>query len=259
MPGDTTNLNNKATAQNTYDAIVIGSGISGGWAAKELTEKGLKVLMLERGKDHQHIKDYKNATKDPWDFEYAGRTTEQQKKDYPVIHRGWAANEAVMDGWTNEIDSPYTEIKPRPVRHMQADRRDCLRVLLAPHRRGPPRRHRENCGRARRFEHRHFLDLPARERRRRSGLARPRHPQGHERTDHLRLGKGRRTSLREESAAHDPRGKLRLTLPAPCDSIFRLLPLPHDHRWSSTTAADGTLRAVHDFPFGQQIVSRRAS
>ena len=112
MPGDTTNLNNKATAQNTYDAIVIGSGISGGWAAKELTEKGLKVLMLERGKDHQHIKDYKSATKDPWDFEYAGKTTEQQRKDYPVIHRGWAANEAVMDGWTNEIDSPYTEIKP---------------------------------------------------------------------------------------------------------------------------------------------------
>ncbi len=112
MPGDTTNLNNKATAQNTYDAIVIGSGISGGWAAKELTEKGLKVLMLERGKDHQHIKDYKNAAKDPWDFEYAGRTTEQQKKDYPVIHRGWAASEAVMDAWTNEIDSPYTEIKP---------------------------------------------------------------------------------------------------------------------------------------------------
>ena len=112
MPNDTTNLNNKAIAQNTYDAIVIGSGISGGWAAKELTEKGLKVLMLERGKDHQHIKDYKNATKDPWDFEYAGRTTEQQRKDYPVIHRGWAANEGVMDAWANEIESPYTEVKP---------------------------------------------------------------------------------------------------------------------------------------------------
>lgn len=112
MPNDTTNLNNRATAQNTYDAIVIGSGISGGWAAKELTEKGLKVLMLERGKDHQHIKDYKNATKDPWDFEYAGRTTEQQRKDYPVIHRGWAANEGVMDAWANEIESPYTEVKP---------------------------------------------------------------------------------------------------------------------------------------------------
>ena len=112
MPNDTTNFNNRATAQNTYDAIVIGSGISGGWAAKELTEKGLKVLMLERGKDHQHIKDYKNAAKDPWDFEYAGRTTEQQRKDYPVIHRGWAANEGVMDAWANEIESPYTEVKP---------------------------------------------------------------------------------------------------------------------------------------------------
>jgi len=54
---DTAYLNTKAAAGNTYDAIVIGSGISGGWAAKELTEKGLKVLLLERGKDHQHIKD----------------------------------------------------------------------------------------------------------------------------------------------------------------------------------------------------------
>jgi choline dehydrogenase-like flavoprotein len=50
------NLNLKATQQNTYDAIVIGSGVSGGWAAKELTEKGLKVLMLERGKNLEHVK-----------------------------------------------------------------------------------------------------------------------------------------------------------------------------------------------------------
>ncbi|MBS1974111.1 MAG: GMC family oxidoreductase, partial [Bacteroidetes bacterium] len=57
MP-DTLNINNKATARNTYDAIVIGSGISGGWAAKELTERGLKVLMLERGRNFEHIKDY---------------------------------------------------------------------------------------------------------------------------------------------------------------------------------------------------------
>jgi len=59
---DTAYLNTKAAAGNTYDAIVIGSGISGGWAAKELTQKGLKVLLLERGKDHQHIKDYKGLT-----------------------------------------------------------------------------------------------------------------------------------------------------------------------------------------------------
>ena len=56
MPGDSLNVNNKAVEKNTYDAIVIGSGISGGWAAKELTEKGLKVLMLERGRNHEHIK-----------------------------------------------------------------------------------------------------------------------------------------------------------------------------------------------------------
>jgi choline dehydrogenase-like flavoprotein len=97
---------------NTYDAIVVGSGISGGWAAKELTEKGLKVLMLERGRNYEHIKDYKTTNKDPWEFDHRGKTTEQQKKDYPVIHRGWAANEAVMDCWVNEKDAPYTEVKP---------------------------------------------------------------------------------------------------------------------------------------------------
>lgn len=112
MPGDTLNINNKAAAQNSYDAIVIGSGISGGWAAKELTEKGLTVLMLERGGAYEHIKDYKTANKDPWEFEHRGRTSENQKKKYPVIHRGWAASEAVMDGWTNEEDCPYTELKP---------------------------------------------------------------------------------------------------------------------------------------------------
>ena len=112
MPADSTNLNNKAKTQNTFDAIVVGSGISGGWAAKELTEKGLKVLMLERGRDYQHIKDYATARKDPWEFEHRGRTTADQKHKYPVIHRGWAANEAVMGSWANEEDCPYTEVKP---------------------------------------------------------------------------------------------------------------------------------------------------
>jgi choline dehydrogenase-like flavoprotein len=98
--------------ENNFDAIVVGSGISGGWAIKELTEKGLKVLLLERGKEHLHVKDYKAAQNNPWDFEHRGRTTEQQKQDYPVIHRGWAAQEQVMDGWANEKDCPYTEVKP---------------------------------------------------------------------------------------------------------------------------------------------------
>jgi choline dehydrogenase-like flavoprotein len=112
MPGDSLQINNRAAAQNTYDAIVIGSGISGGWAAKELTEKGLKVIMLERGRDFEHVTDYKTAGKDPWDFEHRGSTTAEQRKKYPVIHRGWAASEAVMDSWVNEEDAPYTEVKP---------------------------------------------------------------------------------------------------------------------------------------------------
>lgn len=99
-------------AENNYDAIVVGSGISGGWAAKELCEKGLKVLMLERGAEYKHIEDYKTANKDPWEFTHRNSTTEEQRKKYPVIHRGWAANERVMDAWVNEEDCPYTEVKP---------------------------------------------------------------------------------------------------------------------------------------------------
>jgi len=117
MPGDATNINNKAQAQNTYDAIVIGSGISGGWAAKELCEKGLKVLMLERGRPLEHIKDYNTAGKDPWEFEHRGRATLKYKTDNPVISRDWAmyrtaAQEALVDSWVNEKDCPYVQEKP---------------------------------------------------------------------------------------------------------------------------------------------------
>ncbi len=97
---------------NRYDAIVVGSGISGGWAIKELTEKGLKVLLLERGEPHEHIKDYTSATKHRWEAVHRCKTTVQEKKDYPVIHRGWAAHESIMDAWVNEKDCPYTEVKP---------------------------------------------------------------------------------------------------------------------------------------------------
>ncbi len=117
MPVDSSNLNNKAVKQNTYDAIVIGSGISGGWAAKELTEKGLKVLMLERGRNYEHIKDYVTANKDPWEFEHRGAATLKQKTDNPVISRDWAmygtaAQEPLMNLWVNEKESPYVEVKP---------------------------------------------------------------------------------------------------------------------------------------------------
>ena len=98
-------------AENTYDAIVIGSGISGGWAAKELTEKGMKTLMLERGRNVEHVKDYVNANKHPWDFPHRGGRTQQMIEDYPVLKRDYPLNETNLDFWVNEKDCPYTEIK----------------------------------------------------------------------------------------------------------------------------------------------------
>ncbi|MEO7291487.1 MAG: GMC family oxidoreductase [Ginsengibacter sp.] len=96
---------------NIYDAIVIGSGISGGWAAKELTEKGLKTIMLERGKNIEHVKDYVNATKGPWQFPHRGGRTQQMVKDYPVLSRDYTLNEQNLDYWVNEKESPYVEVK----------------------------------------------------------------------------------------------------------------------------------------------------
>lgn len=98
-------------AENTYDAIVIGSGISGGWAAKELTEKGLKTIMLERGRNVEHIKDYVNATKDPWDFPHRGGRTQEMIENYPVLKRDYPLSERNLDFWASDQDSPYTEIK----------------------------------------------------------------------------------------------------------------------------------------------------
>ena len=65
-----------------FDAIVVGTGISGGWAAKELCEKGLKTLVLERGRMVKHIEDYPTMHKDPWDFKYKGQMSREQLKDY---------------------------------------------------------------------------------------------------------------------------------------------------------------------------------
>jgi choline dehydrogenase-like flavoprotein len=98
-------------ADNTFDAIVIGSGISGGWAAKELTEKGLKVIMLERGRNIEHIKDYVNANKEYWEFPHRGGRTQQMIEDYPVLKRDYPLNETVLDYWVKDKESPYTEIK----------------------------------------------------------------------------------------------------------------------------------------------------
>jgi choline dehydrogenase-like flavoprotein len=95
----------------TYDAIVVGSGISGGWAAKELTEKGLTVLLLERGKNVEHITDYVNATKGPWEYPHRGGRTRALELAYPVLKRDYPLNEKNLDWWASDQESPYTEIK----------------------------------------------------------------------------------------------------------------------------------------------------
>ena len=98
-------------ADNVYDAIVVGSGISGGWAAKELTEKGLTVLMLERGRNIDHVKDYVNATKEIWEFPHRGKATQKMIEEHPVLKRDYPLNETVLGFWVNDLESPYTEIK----------------------------------------------------------------------------------------------------------------------------------------------------
>jgi choline dehydrogenase-like flavoprotein len=98
-------------ADNTYDAIVIGSGISGGWAAKELTEKGLKTIMLERGRNVEHVKGYENATKGPWEFPHRGGRTQKMIEDYPVLKRDYPLSEKNLNFWASDQDSPYTEVK----------------------------------------------------------------------------------------------------------------------------------------------------
>lgn len=95
----------------SYDAIVVGSGISGGWAAKELTERGMRVLLLERGRNVEHIKDYVNAVKAPWEYLHRGGRTHAMEEAYPVLRRDYPLNEKNLSFWVNEKESPYTEIK----------------------------------------------------------------------------------------------------------------------------------------------------
>ena len=112
MPQYDFNYNIDAKKEMTYDAIVIGSGMSGGWAAKELCEAGLKTLVLERGKIIRHLRDYPFMNKEPWDLELRGGITpEDRKKHYKAVRTNWigAANK---DQYANDAENPYTEVKP---------------------------------------------------------------------------------------------------------------------------------------------------
>lgn len=102
--------NLKSNDQRTFDVIVVGSGISGGWAAKELCEKGLKVLMLERGKPLEHP-NYPTATKDPWDFAHRGQLTEEDKTKSYIQKRHYSFKEDNKHFYVNDLENPYTEIK----------------------------------------------------------------------------------------------------------------------------------------------------
>ena len=106
------NLNIDAVKENTFDAIVVGSGISGGWAAKELTEKGLKTLMLERGREVEHLRDYPTMMKNPWELPHGGRLTPEEMKFYPIQGRTNWVNQGNKHWWVNDLDNPYTEVKP---------------------------------------------------------------------------------------------------------------------------------------------------
>src|ERR1700754_5203670 len=108
MPTDSTHLNIKATHQNTYDAIVVGSGISGGWAAKELCEKGLKVLLLERGKPVEHP-NYPTATKNPWEVEHGSQLTEEDRKRGHIQARHYSYRADNKHYYINDLENPYQE------------------------------------------------------------------------------------------------------------------------------------------------------
>tara|TARA_R110000764_G_scaffold1503_2_gene6530 strand:- start:65660 stop:67378 length:1719 start_codon:yes stop_codon:yes gene_type:complete len=98
--------------QESYDAIVVGTGISGGWAAKELCENGLKTLVLERGPMVKHREDYPTANKDPWDFPHAGRATREDiKKQEKQSRTGYTTGAASKHWFVNDLDHPYNETK----------------------------------------------------------------------------------------------------------------------------------------------------
>lgn len=110
MPGDSLYINNKAKSKNSFDAIIVGSGISGGWAAKELCEKGLKVLLLERGGNIAHP-NYPTATKDPWNFPNHLHLSQQDKELHYVQSRHWSFREDNKHFYINDKENPYEETK----------------------------------------------------------------------------------------------------------------------------------------------------
>lgn len=99
-------------SNHTYDVIVIGSGISGGWAAKEFCEKGLKTIVLERGRDVRHLKDYPTTNMMPWEFEHRGDLTQAIKDANPVVSKCYAFREDALHFFVKDAEHPYVQEKP---------------------------------------------------------------------------------------------------------------------------------------------------
>jgi choline dehydrogenase-like flavoprotein len=106
------NYNIDAKDQNSFDAIVVGSGISGGWAAKEFGEKGLKTLVLERGRDVRHNIDYPTTNKRPWEFDHYGQVPLEVQNENPVVSKCYAFREDAMHFFVKDKDHPYVQEKP---------------------------------------------------------------------------------------------------------------------------------------------------
>lgn len=106
------NINLDSIKERTYDAIVIGSGISGGWAAKELAEKGLKTLVLERGRDVKHLKDYPTTNMLPWEFKHRGQIPQDIVKENPVVSRCYAFKEDAAHFFVKDKEHQYVQEKP---------------------------------------------------------------------------------------------------------------------------------------------------
>ena len=106
------NFNIDHAKENTYDVIVIGSGMSGGWAAKEFTEKGLKTLVIERGREVKHNVNYPTTNMNPWEFKHRGRIPEDVKKENPIASKCYVFNEDAEHFVSKDKEHPYVQEKP---------------------------------------------------------------------------------------------------------------------------------------------------